>query len=84
MKNTTSEIKNTLEGINKLDKAEHQISDLEDGIEEDTQLEQQQEKGTQKNEDSFRSLWDNIESNNICIIRVSERESKELETYFKK
>ena len=36
MKNTVSEVKITLEGINRLDKDMDQISDLDDKVEENT------------------------------------------------
>ena len=39
---------------------EDPIRDIEDGVVEDTQLEQQQEQGIQENEDILRSPWDNI------------------------
>ena len=45
MKNTISEIKNTLEGITHwLDEAEDQISELEDKVERNIQVEQLNEK----------------------------------------
>lgn len=46
MKNAVSETKNTLKGINRLHEAADRISDLEDGVAEDTQSEQQREKRT--------------------------------------
>ena len=49
MKNTTSEIKNTLEGMNSsLEEAEDQISDLEDRGEKNTQSEHQKQKSFKK------------------------------------
>ena len=39
MKNTIFEMKSTLERINRLDEAKDQISDIEDGVVEDTQSE---------------------------------------------
>ena len=39
MKTTISEIKSTLEGINRVDEKEDQIGNIEDGIAEDTQSE---------------------------------------------
>ena len=48
MKYTITEMKNTLEGINRrLDEAGDRISDLEDKVAENTQSEQQKEKGIQ-------------------------------------
>ena len=85
MKNTKTEMKNTLEGINStLDEAEDLISILEGKVAENTQSEQEQEKRTQENEDSLRDLWDNIKCTNICNIGVSEEDNKELKTYLKK
>ena len=44
-KHATSEISNTLEGINhRLDEAEDRISDLEDKVGKNTQVKQQKEK----------------------------------------
>ena len=45
MKNTISEMKNMLEGINSRLKGGDRISNLEDRGEENTQLQQQKEKG---------------------------------------
>ena len=59
LKNTIIEIKNTLEGINRLANAEEWISDLEDRVMESTQAEQQNEKNF-LNEDRLRALLDNI------------------------
>jgi len=45
MKNSTTEIKNTLEGINsRLEDAEERIGNLEDRVMEGNQAEQQKEK----------------------------------------
>ena len=44
MKNKISEMKSTLEGIDRQVEAEDQTNDLKDGVAEDTQSEQQQEK----------------------------------------
>ena len=63
MKNTITEIKNTLEGINsRLDDTEELISKLDDRVMEITQAEQRKGKGILKNKDSLRDLWDNIRS----------------------
>ena len=57
MKNTIPEIKNTLEGItSRLDGAEGWISELEDKVERNTQVEKLHEKKTKKYEDSLREL----------------------------
>ena len=63
--------------------AEEQISDLEDRMVEITSMEQNKEKRMKRNEDSLRSLWDNIKCTNICIIGVPEEErEKEDEKIF--
>ena len=60
MKDTLIEIKNNLQGNNRVDKAENQINDLEHKEAKNNQSEQQEEKGIQKkNEGSKSSLWDN-------------------------
>ena len=75
MKNTITERKKTLEGMNsRITEAEEQISDLEDRKVEFTATEQNKEKRMKRNEDSLRDLWDNIKRNNICIIGVPEGE----------
>ena len=53
---------------------------MEDKVIEYIQSEQQKGKGFFKNEDSLRSLWDNLKHSNIFIIGVwkEERENKEL------
>ena len=43
------------------------------------QSEQQEENRMQKNEDSVRSLWDNLKHSNIRITGVPEGEEKEQE-----
>ena len=64
--NTTNEIKNSLEGINRrITGAEEQISDLEDKIVEITTAEQNKVKRMKKIEDSLRDLWDNMKCSNI-------------------
>ena len=78
MKNTKTEIKNTLEGNNsRITEAEKQISDLEDTMVEITTPEHNKEKRTKSNEDSLRDLWDNNKHNNIHIIGIPE-EQKEI------
>ena len=68
MKNTMSEMKSTLEGINsRLDEAEDWINHLEDKIAENIQSEQQKRKReSRNNEDSLMGLWDNNKHTNIC------------------
>ena len=65
-KNTITEIKNTLEGINsKISEAEKQISGLEDKMVEITYEEQNKLKRMKRTEDSLRDLWGNIKCTNI-------------------
>ena len=66
MKNTVTEIKNTIGG--RLNEAEEQISDLEDKVAENIQTEQRQEKKSKTM--SLRGLWDNIKHTNIHITGV--------------
>ena len=67
-KYTLIEIKNNLQGNNnRLNKAKNQINDLEHKKVKINQSEQQ-EKRSQKNEDSVSSLWDNFKHSNIYII----------------
>ena len=78
MKDTLIEIKNNLQGNNRVDKAENQINDLEHKEAKNNQSEQQEEKRIQKNKDSsVSSLWDNFERSNIHIIGLPEGEEKE-------
>ena len=78
MNNTTTEMKNTPEGINsRITEAEEWISDLEDRMVEFTAVEQNKEKRTKRSEDSLRDLWDNIKHTNIHIIGVPERDERE-------
>ena len=76
MNNTINEIKNTLEGINRITEAEEWISDLEDKIVEITTTEQNKEKRMRRINDSLRGLWDNIKRTNIRILGVPEEEEK--------
>ena len=71
-------MKNTLEGINsRITEAEEWISGLEERMVEFTAMEENKEKRMKRNEDSLRSLWDNIKHNNIHIIGVPEEEERE-------
>ena len=73
--NTTTEIKNTLEGINsRISEAEEWISKLEDKMVEITSEEQNKVKRMKRTEDSLRDLWDNIKCTNIWIIGIPEEE----------
>ena len=67
LKNTITEIKNTLKGIN------------ESANLEITQAEQKKEKRIKKKEDSLRELWGNIQCNNIHIIVMGPRRRREKE-----
>ena len=74
MNNTTTEIKNTLEGINsRIIEAEAWMSELEDRMVAITATEQNKEKRMKRIEDSLRDLWD-IKCTNIPIIGVPEEE----------
>ena len=78
MKNTITEMKTRVEGINsRITEAEERISDLEDRMVEFTAVEQNKEKRMKRNEDSLRDFWDNIKRNNIHIIGVPEGEERE-------
>lgn len=48
MKNKISEMKRILEGFNTVDEVKNQISDIEDGVTEDTKSKQQQEKNPRR------------------------------------
>ena len=76
MNNTITEIKNSLEGINRVTEEEEWISDLEDKIVEITTGEQNKEKRMKRTEDSLRDFWDNIKRTNIRIIGVPKRKRK--------
>lgn len=57
MKNTITEVKNSLEGINsKVDDTKELISNLDDRVKEITQAEQEKEKKFSLNEDCLRDL----------------------------
>ena len=53
------------------------MSKVEDKVVIITQAEKKKEKWIFKNEDSLRTLWDNIESINICIIGIPKGEERE-------
>ena len=88
MKNTITEMKNTLEGSNnRVNEAEEWISELEDQVVEITAAEQKKrKKRMRRNEDSLRDFWENIKCANICIIGVPEGEEnqKGLRKYLKR
>ena len=74
--NTTTETKNTLEGINSRISEAEQISELEDKKVEITFEEQNKAKRMKRTEDSLRGLWDNTKCTNIRIIGVPEEGEK--------
>ena len=77
MNNTTNEIKNSLEGINRgITEAEKQISDLQDKIVEITTTKQNKEKRMKRIEDSLRDFWDHIKCTNIQIIGCQKKKRK--------
>ena len=77
MKGTLIEIKNDLQGINRrVDEAKNQISDLE-YKQAKKKSEQQEEKTIKKNEDSVRSLWNNVKHTSIHIMRGARRRERE-------
>ena len=87
MKNTISELKNTVEGIkSRLDEAEDQNSNLGKKVEKNTQKEQEKEKKLQKNEEGLSEMQDNMKHNNICIIGIPEGEEEDqgIENLFEK
>ena len=78
MKNIVTEMKNTLEGINrKLDDTQKWIVHLEDGVVEITHTEQERKKRNLKPEDSLGELWGNIECNNSCTGSPRSRRERE-------
>ena len=75
--NTTTGIKNTLEGINsRVSEAGGQITELEDKMVEITSEEQNKPKIMKRTKDGLRDIWDNIKHTNIRIIGVPEEEEK--------
>lgn len=52
--------------------AGEQISELEDRVEDITNVEQEEEKRMLRNEDSVRGLWNSIKRTNILMIGVPE------------
>ena len=66
-----------LQGTNSgRDEAKNHINDLEREEEKSSQSEQQEEKNSKKNEDTQRSLWDNMNHNIHNIIGVPEGEER--------
>ena len=78
MKNTITEMKNTLEVISsRVDEVEDWVSNLEGKIAENTQ---QKEKRIKKWK-SLRDFWDNMKCNNIC---TNVEDSEGSRTYLEK
>ena len=87
MKNALNEMKNNLQGINsEINEAKNQISNLEyKEVKSTNQNSKKKKESPPQNEESVRSLWDNLKCTNIHIMGVPEREdSKKLEIYLKK
>ena len=87
MKNTISELKNTVERIkSRLHVGEDWISKLEDKVEKNTPKEQEKEKRLRKNEEAIREMQGNMKCNNIRIIGIPEGEEEEqgIENLFEK
>ena len=55
-------MKSTLEGINRVDETKDQISDIEE--QRTPNQISNKRKESKKNEDSLRSFWENVKSNN--------------------
>ena len=72
--NNTSDMKNTLEGMNSSTAEAEQISGLEDKMVAITAGEQNKEKRMKRNIDSLRGLWDNIKCTKVSIIVAPEEE----------
>ena len=86
MKNTISEIKNSLEGINsRISEAEEWITDLEDKRVEIMIAEQNKEKRMKRLEDNLRDLWGNIKSTTFELqgSQKKKTEKKGLRKYLK-
>lgn len=87
MKNTVTEIRNRLDAMNSsLEEAEEKISDLEDKIIENNEIEQKKEEEILEHENGFRELSDSIKRKSICMIAVPEVEEREkrAEIYLRK
>ena len=75
--NITTEIKSTLEGINKgIPEADERISELEDKMLKITSEKQNRVKRMKRTEDSLRDNWGNNKCTNIRITGVPEEEKK--------
>ena len=78
LENSLAEMQTELKALkSRMNNAEEQISDLEDGIIEITQSGQRIENQMKKHESNIRDLWDNITWAKLCIIEIQEGEEKE-------
>ena len=77
MKASQSLINQNIQGTNSDRKETRtQSNDLEQKGKINIQLEQNEETRIQKSEERLRTLWDNLKSSNIQIIRVPEGEEQ--------
>ena len=76
-KDTQNEMKQNIQGTNSEGKETRtQSNDLEQKDEINIQPEHNEETRIQKSEERLRTLWDNLKSSNIQIIRVPEGEEQ--------
>ena len=73
--NRSTEIKNTLEGINSRISEAERISDLEDKMVEITS-EENKVKRKKRSEDSLRDLWENIKHTQTFELKGSQKKKK--------
>ena len=80
MKDTQNKIKQNTQGTNS-DRKEtrSQINDLEQKEEINIQLEQNEETRSQRSEERFTNLWDDLKRSNNWIIEVPEGEEQQQE-----
>ena len=76
MNSTNNEIKNNLEGVNRITITEKQIGELEDRMMETTIVQQNEDKRMTGTEDSFRDLWDKIKFTSIQILRAQKKSKR--------
>ena len=82
MNKIISEMKTTLEGINRITEPEERINEVEDRVMKITTGEEERMK---RNEGSLKDLWDNIKHSNIYIIEIpKEVGGGELRKYLKR
>ena len=65
-----------MEAEDRISEIEDRISEIEDRMVEISEAERKKEKGTKRNEDNLRDLWDNVTCPNIQMIGVPEEEDK--------